>query len=155
MAWDLATQDGELVAQHQDLQVLGRVTAGEQGQQLDGAAQREVGEFGEHRVAFGIGVEKQGRHTTEPVAKGEPQLTHGVSALPHPTGAGGASSGPLLSGRSRKQGRPRDRPCLSLLSRCYGARNVPPQMSEFPKVAGQSTLGAGSGNGEAVENACR
>jgi hypothetical protein len=42
---DLAAQDGELVAQDQDLQVLGGVTASEQHQQLDGSAQRQVGEF--------------------------------------------------------------------------------------------------------------
>jgi hypothetical protein len=35
---------GELVAQHQDLQVLGGVAAGEQREQLDAAAQREVRE---------------------------------------------------------------------------------------------------------------
>jgi hypothetical protein len=28
-SWDLAAQDGELVAEHQDLKVLGGVTAGE------------------------------------------------------------------------------------------------------------------------------
>jgi hypothetical protein len=37
--------DDELVAQHQDLQVPGGITAGVQGEQLDGAAQRQVGEF--------------------------------------------------------------------------------------------------------------
>jgi hypothetical protein len=44
--WNLAAQDGQLVAQDQDLQVLGGIAAGEQDQQLDGAGQREVGEFG-------------------------------------------------------------------------------------------------------------
>src|SRR5919198_366906 len=54
-SWDLApaAQHGQLVAQHQDLQVLGGVAADQQGEQLDGAAQREVGEFGEHQVASG------------------------------------------------------------------------------------------------------
>jgi hypothetical protein len=42
----LAAQHGELVPQDQDLKVLGGVTAGEQGEQLDGAAQREVDESG-------------------------------------------------------------------------------------------------------------
>jgi hypothetical protein len=46
--WDLAAQHGELVAQDKDLQVLGGVAAGEQGEQQDGAAQREVGEFRQH-----------------------------------------------------------------------------------------------------------
>ena len=44
-SWDLAAQDGELVAEHQDLKVLGGVTAGHQPEQLDGTAQREVGEL--------------------------------------------------------------------------------------------------------------
>jgi hypothetical protein len=39
------------VAQDEDLQVLGGVTAGEQGEQLDGAARHEVGEFQQHRMA--------------------------------------------------------------------------------------------------------
>jgi hypothetical protein len=37
----VAAQHGELVAQDEDRQVLGGVTAGEQGEQLDGAAQHE------------------------------------------------------------------------------------------------------------------
>ena len=37
--------DHELVAQHQELQILGGVTAGEQHEQLDRPAQREVGEL--------------------------------------------------------------------------------------------------------------
>jgi hypothetical protein len=44
-SWDLAAQDGELVAEHQDLKVFGAIAAGRQPEQLDGAAQREVGEF--------------------------------------------------------------------------------------------------------------
>jgi hypothetical protein len=48
-SWDAASQQAELVAQHQDLQVLDRFAAGEQGEQLDAAAQREVGEFQQHR----------------------------------------------------------------------------------------------------------
>ena len=46
--WNLATQDGELVAQHQDLQVLGGVATGQERERLDGAAQCEVGELCEH-----------------------------------------------------------------------------------------------------------
>jgi hypothetical protein len=37
-SWDLAVEHGELVAQHEDLQVLGSVATGELGEQLDGAA---------------------------------------------------------------------------------------------------------------------
>jgi hypothetical protein len=47
-SWELASQDGELLAQDQDLQVLGGVAAGELGEELDGAAQRQVGESGQH-----------------------------------------------------------------------------------------------------------
>jgi hypothetical protein len=43
--WELATQHGELVAQDEDLQVLGSIAAAELGEQLDRAAQGEVGEF--------------------------------------------------------------------------------------------------------------
>jgi hypothetical protein len=45
---DLAAQHSELMAQHQDLEVLGGVAAGEQCEQLDGAAQGQVGESGQH-----------------------------------------------------------------------------------------------------------
>jgi hypothetical protein len=51
-----------LVAQDEDLQVLGGVAAGQQGEQLDGAAQREVGEFRQHQVSS---VGEQKRHDTD------------------------------------------------------------------------------------------
>jgi hypothetical protein len=54
--WDVATQDRELVAEDQDLQVLGGITAGEQHEQLDGAAQREVGEFRQHQSDLAVGA---------------------------------------------------------------------------------------------------
>src|SRR4029450_8194547 len=44
----LPLEDDELMAQHQDLQVLGGVTASEQREELDGAAEREVDESGQH-----------------------------------------------------------------------------------------------------------
>jgi hypothetical protein len=47
-SWGLSSEDGELVAQDKDLQVLGGVAAGEQGDQLDGAAQDQVGESRQH-----------------------------------------------------------------------------------------------------------
>jgi hypothetical protein len=43
-SWELAAWDAALVAQHQKLEVLGGVPAGQEREQLDGAAQREVGE---------------------------------------------------------------------------------------------------------------
>jgi hypothetical protein len=44
----LATQDGELVAQDEDLQVLGGIAAGQQHEQLEGPAQHEVRQFRQH-----------------------------------------------------------------------------------------------------------
>jgi hypothetical protein len=35
--------------QDEDLKILGSITASEQREQLDGAAQRQVGEFGQHQ----------------------------------------------------------------------------------------------------------
>ncbi len=49
--WALAAEHGDLVAQDEDLQVLGGVAAGEQGEELDGAAYGEVGEFRQHQVS--------------------------------------------------------------------------------------------------------
>jgi hypothetical protein len=43
--WDLATEHRELVTQHQDLQVLDSIAAGQQHKQLDGTARRDVREF--------------------------------------------------------------------------------------------------------------
>jgi hypothetical protein len=48
--WSVATQD-------EDLQVLGGVPPGEQGEQLDGAAQRAVGEVRQHQVSSAGGAE--------------------------------------------------------------------------------------------------
>ena len=52
------------MSQDEDLKILGSVTASEQREQLDGAAQGEVGEFGQHqgrppRVDRGLIVELQ------------------------------------------------------------------------------------------------
>jgi hypothetical protein len=44
----LAAQHTELVTQDEDLQILGGVVIGEQGEELDGAAQRQVGESWQH-----------------------------------------------------------------------------------------------------------
>jgi hypothetical protein len=44
-SWGLAAQDGELVAEHQDLKVFGGVAAGKQHERLHGAAHREVREL--------------------------------------------------------------------------------------------------------------
>jgi hypothetical protein len=47
--WGLPPQHGQLMAEDEELQVLGGVAAGEQHEQLDGATQRNVGEFREHQ----------------------------------------------------------------------------------------------------------
>jgi hypothetical protein len=64
--WDVAAEHGELVAQDEDLQVLGGVAAGEQGEQLDGTAQREVGES---RQDKGSSEWEQKRHRTNPAPR--------------------------------------------------------------------------------------
>jgi hypothetical protein len=43
--WCLAAQHSELVAEDEDLQILGGVVRGEQGDELDGAAELQVGEL--------------------------------------------------------------------------------------------------------------
>jgi hypothetical protein len=40
----LAPQHAKLVAQNEDLQILGGIATGQKGEQLDGVAQRQVGE---------------------------------------------------------------------------------------------------------------
>jgi hypothetical protein len=44
----LAAQDGELVAQDEDLKILAGIAAGEEEEQLDGPAQRQVGKSWQH-----------------------------------------------------------------------------------------------------------
>jgi hypothetical protein len=56
-SWSSAAEDGELVAQDEDLKVLGGIAAGEEGEQLDGAAQRWVGKSWQHWVASGAAAE--------------------------------------------------------------------------------------------------
>ena len=46
--WNLAAEHGQLVTEHHNLQVLGSITPCERCEQLDGAADRQVGEFREH-----------------------------------------------------------------------------------------------------------
>jgi hypothetical protein len=73
--WGVPTQGGELVAQDEDLQVLAGVAAAEQGEHLNGAAQREGGEFRQHQGDLAVGWLK--RHATEPrpARTGSSQLT--------------------------------------------------------------------------------
>ena len=73
-SWSLAAEHGELVTQDKDLKVLGGVTAGELGEELDGAAQRQVRKSCQHRAGLrggghgGATVASRGR--SEPPAHG-------------------------------------------------------------------------------------
>ena len=70
-------EDDELMAQHQDLQVLGGVTASEQREELDGAAEREVDEPGQHVNSLRGGCgELAGRYRNQHPT---PQLTRHVT----------------------------------------------------------------------------
>jgi hypothetical protein len=72
--WELATQHSELVAQDEDLQILSSTAAAEQGEQLDRAAQGEVGEFRQHWVASMTRGWGQQRHGSERPVATDPQL---------------------------------------------------------------------------------
>jgi hypothetical protein len=78
---DLAAQHRELVAQRQDLQVPGGLAAGQQHEQLDGAASRQVGEFDSTKVA------SDGQRSVTPPRRGERTgSSETMSEFPHPTG---------------------------------------------------------------------
>jgi hypothetical protein len=78
----MATQDRELVAEDEDLQVFGGITAGEQHEQLDGAAQRELGEVRQHQGDLAVG----GPSATLP-SRGRRELaaSQPASEFAHPT----------------------------------------------------------------------
>jgi hypothetical protein len=60
----LAVEDGELMAQDKDLKILGGVAAGELGQELYGAAQRQVGKSWQHRGGLRGGAAEH--HSSKP-----------------------------------------------------------------------------------------
>jgi len=68
----LAAEHSELVAQDEELQVLGGVAAAEQGEQLDQAAQREVEES--RSTEWPLSWEL-GEHSTESRVDVNPQVT--------------------------------------------------------------------------------
>src|SRR5512132_3527572 len=73
----LPLEDDELMAQHQDLQVLGGVTSSKQREELDGAAKREVDESGQHVNSLRGGCgELAGRYRNQ---HPNPQLTRHVT----------------------------------------------------------------------------
>ena len=55
-SWSLAAEHGELMAEDKDLKVLGGIAAGQLGEELDGAAQRQVRKSWQHRVASAVGA---------------------------------------------------------------------------------------------------
>jgi hypothetical protein len=81
-SWGLAAQPGQLVTEHQDLQVLGGVAAGQQHEQLDGAAQGQVGEVRRHPADLRAG-QRRG-HTTAPRML-RPASSQALTELAHPT----------------------------------------------------------------------
>jgi len=62
--WDLTAQHRELVAEHQDLQILSGIATGEGDEQLDGSAERQVGELRQHPGGLQDGQGR--RHNTAP-----------------------------------------------------------------------------------------
>jgi hypothetical protein len=68
-------EDGELMVQDEDLKVLGGITAGELGEELDGAAQRQVGKSWQRRGGL-----RGGQRSTTVASRGrcEPQLMRRV-----------------------------------------------------------------------------
>jgi hypothetical protein len=86
---DLAAEHGELVTQDKDLQILGGVPAGEQGEQLDGAAQREVGEIRQHQGFLSSGS----RSATVPTHASRNPSSRLTSEFAHPTGARPSGAG--------------------------------------------------------------
>jgi hypothetical protein len=122
--WNRDRQDGELVAQHQNLQVLGSVTANEQSEQL-GAA-REVAKFGEHQVASVIG--RWGNSITAPsrsMVRTRSSQRYWNSMARAVSSSAMEEPGCASACRSwctcRSAGRP-GRDCASR-GRCYGARS--------------------------------
>ena len=75
-SWSLAAEHGELMTQDKDLKVLGGIAAGELGEELDGAAQRQVRESWQHRGGLRGGAAE--RHGSKPRSMRTPQLMRPV-----------------------------------------------------------------------------
>jgi hypothetical protein len=71
-SWSLAAEHSELVAQNEDLKLLGGIAAGEEGEQLGGAAQRQVGKSWQHWG--GLRRRLQRRHGSKPRSIRSPQV---------------------------------------------------------------------------------
>ena len=84
-ACDLAAEHGELVTQHQNLQVLGAIASGQQGEQPDRPAQRQVGDLRQHQGDLcGVMVEAS-QYRPQPSANSQLTSYNRVSA-PHALG---------------------------------------------------------------------
>src|SRR5829696_9383651 len=70
------------MAKHQDLEILGGIAAGEEREQLDGAAQGQIGESGSTQGNLQSGVRACGRYPSSTRTRSSQAL----SQLTHPTG---------------------------------------------------------------------
>jgi hypothetical protein len=75
-SWSLAAEHGELMTQDKDLQILGGIATGELGEELDGAAQRQVPKSWQHRGGLRGGAAE--RHGSKPRSMRIPQLMRPV-----------------------------------------------------------------------------
>jgi hypothetical protein len=92
----LAAEHGELVTQHQDLQVLGAIASGQQGEQPDRPAQRQVGDLRQHQGDLcGVMVEAS-QYRPQPSANSQLTSYNRVSA---PHGPGTRTGSQRLGGR--------------------------------------------------------
>jgi hypothetical protein len=84
-SWDLAAEHAELMTQDEKFQVLGGIAAGCKHEQLDRAAQRQVGPFRQHQIAsvmrgIAVTVPNPGLLRT--------RSSEAAFEFPHPTGRG-------------------------------------------------------------------
>jgi hypothetical protein len=100
----LPLEDGELMAQHQDLQVLGGGTSSEQREELEGAAEREVEEPGQHAGSLRGGLGELAHDTGTSIRT---RSSHAMPQFPHPTGAGPLRH-PRHRGRRVRRRRPEE-----------------------------------------------
>ena len=142
----LAAEHGELVAENKEFQVLGSIAAGEQGQELDGAAQGQVGEFRQHQVTSAVG---SGSVTV-------PSRAAARTGRSQPHTSLRTQQGDLRGLRHRREAR-RSMP-WTRFSACTGSRPVHPALqraSPAPGVGAAAAAGAGSAVAAATRRAGR
>ena len=96
----MPAEHGELVAEHQDLQVLGGHAVGQQHEQLDRAAQRQVGKSWQHRVTSAVGSRGA---TVATRASMELTQLKGLSEYLHPTAIRWTVGNRLIIARSQSR----------------------------------------------------